>query len=434
MGSSMSLMDRFKAGKPLIGPEEDESGITADGHVARGDNYMSRDRTELAFDQYAKAAVKDPGLVEARFKKGGILLGNGLYGQAMAEFAAVLEKDPGHAEAHQAVGRIYFDNRMREEARRHLERAVALDDGLIEAHVLLGACLNHMDEYEAAVAVFTRAAELSPRSGYIYNNLGLSLVRLNRLDHAVEAFRKALMLGAPTDRTCNNLGMTLFELGREAEALEAFKCAGDEAAAYNNLGYAYFLDDRHEKAALCFEKAIELRPTFYVRADENLKRARLAGKFAESAPEGGEPSGTRARGIPAALNAEDSLRVEPAVASGVRADDPEVEKTMKIYSESPAKLAVKNPDKPIFSVHVSSWRTADKARRRVEGLAKMGVTARVVEAEIEGKGLWYRVMVGAFAEYDKAMDALEGVTKKIGDNDMRVIRCAPGGECERASM
>lgn len=427
MDSSMSLMDRFLTGQSLTGPDEDETGLTAAAHISRGDAFLTQGRSELAFDQYAKAQAKDPEQVEARYKKGDILLGNGLYNQAIVEFTAVLEKDPDHAGAHEAMGLIYFSNGLYPEARTHLERAAALDNGLIKAHVLLGATLNFMNDFEGAAEQFESAAELSPSSGYIYNNLGLSQVRLGEHEQALVSFRRALMLGAPVDRTCNNLGMTLFKLGRPNEALEAFKCAGDEASAYNNLGYAHFLAGQYEQAMLCFEKAIELRPAFYVRADENLKRARLAAEFEKSAPRIEEPEDKPAgKALPMAFKAAGAPKATAAVAREDKAVKPEITKVMKIYSDSPARLKIQKPGSPIFSVHVSSFRTGEKAAAHVAILAKKGLDARMVETEIKGKGHWFRVLVGAYDQYDKAMEAMKTAAEKIGRDgkDLRVIRCA----------
>ena len=57
------------------------------------------------------------------------------------------------------------------------------------------------------------------------------------------------------------------------EALAAFRQAGDEAQAFNNIGVHYYLDHRYSEAARCFQKALELRPTFYQEAKVNLTKA-----------------------------------------------------------------------------------------------------------------------------------------------------------------
>ena len=70
--------------------------------------------------------------------------------------------------------------------------------------------------------------------------------------------------------------MALSKLGRYQEALEAFRKGGNEAQAYNNLGCIYLEEGKFEKAITCFEKAIKINPAFYLRASENLKKARIA--------------------------------------------------------------------------------------------------------------------------------------------------------------
>ena len=57
------------------------------------------------------------------------------------------------------------------------------------------------------------------------------------------------------------------------EALQAFMKSGDEAQAYNNIGVHYFVAGQYEDAAKCFQRALELRPTFYDEAKANLQRA-----------------------------------------------------------------------------------------------------------------------------------------------------------------
>ena len=46
----------------------------------------------------------------------------------------------------------------------------------------------------------------------------------------------------------------------------------DTAKAYNNLGCVYLSRGEYRKAAQSFNKAIEVSPKFYTKADENLKK------------------------------------------------------------------------------------------------------------------------------------------------------------------
>ena len=103
--------------------------------------------------------------------------------------------------------------------------------------------------------------------------LGQAYLKMKKYPDAVTYLKQGQAL-APQDQKVNyHLGMALAAQKRYPEALEAFMKAGDEAQAYNNIGVHYFGDGRYEEAAKCFQKAIDLRPTFYQEARGNLQRA-----------------------------------------------------------------------------------------------------------------------------------------------------------------
>jgi tetratricopeptide (TPR) repeat protein len=110
----------------------------------------------------------------------------------------------------------------------------------------------------------------------LYHNLGISYSLAGDYTRAISAFQKALENQYLDKKVFNNLGLAFSKVGRYQEAFEAFKKGGDIAHAYNNLGCAYLEQGKFQNAVRCFEKAIELSPTFYARANENLKKARMA--------------------------------------------------------------------------------------------------------------------------------------------------------------
>ena len=94
-------------------------------------------------------------------------------------------------------------------------------------------------------------------------------------ERAIDSFNKALQMKFVQKRLYNNLGLALCRAGRYSEALKAFREGGDEAQAYNNLGCFYLWEGKSDAAIIAFEKAIGGRPSFYNKANENLRRSQM---------------------------------------------------------------------------------------------------------------------------------------------------------------
>jgi Flp pilus assembly protein TadD len=92
--------------------------------------------------------------------------------------------------------------------------------------------------------------------------------------NAIVAFREGIRREPSSARLYNNLGLALAKLGRDEEALLAFMEHGNEAQALNNLGCVYLQQGEQKKAIRAFEKALEIKPDFYHKASQNLKKAK----------------------------------------------------------------------------------------------------------------------------------------------------------------
>lgn len=168
------------------------------------------------------------------------------------------------------MGQAFFQMKRYDEAEKNFRKAIELDPELWQVHNSLGIIYDYKKRYDKAIHEYNTAISLKPDEGFLYNNLGVSHSLAAEYEKAINAFNKAL------ETNYNNLGMALSKLGRYQEALEAFRKGGNEAQAYNNLGCIYLEEGKFEKAITCFEKAIKINPAFYLRASENLKKARMA--------------------------------------------------------------------------------------------------------------------------------------------------------------
>jgi len=379
--------------------------LNAAQHEQVADGFLRRGKPEMAFIHYNKALEADPENADVRVKKGDLLVDKGLDEQALAEYLAVLEKNPDHAIANEAAGTVYFRAGLYAEAKAHLTRAVEKNPMLWKAHNYLGNLHTRNAEYDQAVADFRQAIELHKGEfkDEIYNNLGVVQMAMKQYGKAVNSFRYALKNGGVSARTYNNLGLALTRQGRLSEALESFKYAGGEAKANNNLGYVLLTEGRPAEAVPYFEKAVELAPSFYVKAADNLKRARMAARFSGTSVAVASPQIAHSGSTPNPLSGQSfpdagQTSGEPA-ADPASAGSPPSGKIQKIA------FVPGDGDQIIGStwgMHVSSWRDHDWAFKHCEKLIKQGWQPWINQVDLGEKGIWYRVLVGRYDTVDKA--------------------------------
>ena len=154
-------------------------------------------------------------------------------------FRLVVSQDPGRANPRHLLGITYLEAGQPGKAVVELKRALALDRRQIASYVALGQAYTELKDYRRAVDCLKQGLGLDPSNQKLNYQLGMALAGEKRYNEALEAFMKA----------------------------------GDEAQAYNNIGVHYFVAGQYEEAAKCFQRAIELRPTFYGEAKTNLQRA-----------------------------------------------------------------------------------------------------------------------------------------------------------------
>lgn len=237
------------------------------------------------------ALKKSPDDVELQVAKACVLTRLGRPDDALKMLDKVVQDEPGNGLALQYAGEAAFRAGVLGQAREFFEASLKADPHLWQSRVFLGVIHNHEGDHELAVARFSQALRSSPHNPEVLNNLGLSYLMLERWDLAVETLSQAIHMGHADPKTLNNLGLALARQGRLLEALDALKAAGDEATAYNNLGYVLFLQGDFQRSVEFFQKALEASPSFYRQANENLKRADMARRF-------GRPAAVRVTNLP----------------------------------------------------------------------------------------------------------------------------------------
>ncbi len=255
------------------GKKVDQPMNSAEEYERLGDINLQREDITAAFINYTKALQLEPERISVSYKTGRLFLYRGMTEDAKREFEKILKKDPDNAFAYEGMGRAYLLENNNEKATEYFVKSLKKNDRLWEVHDLLGIAYDRQKKFSLAIDQYRMALSLKPDATAVYNNLGVSYYLLGEYEKAKDAFITAIEKGEEGSKVYNNLALTLGKLGEYRQAQEAFTRAADEATAQNNLGYLYMLEGKNQEAALAFEKAIDLSPSFYHTAHDNLKRA-----------------------------------------------------------------------------------------------------------------------------------------------------------------
>jgi len=254
-------------------PRTDQKTLPPDRLEALGEVALQNRDYESSLVTFLGILQKDPQRYDLRYKVGVIFLLTGQLEAAKQELARVLVAQPEMLKAHEALGLVHLEEKNYPLAIDEFQLVLSQEPNQAKTRHLLGVAFLEAGRPEKAVNELKRAAALDPGQVSTLVSLGQAFMKLKKYQDAAGCFKKGQAL-APQDPKVNyELGMALAAQKRYPEALEAFIKAGDEAQAYNNIGVHYFGEGRFEEAAKCFQKAIELRPTFYQEARNNLQRA-----------------------------------------------------------------------------------------------------------------------------------------------------------------
>jgi len=256
--------------KPYPGAPEE---LSPERREALGDLLLDRREYDGSLLHYVQLLKDNPERYDIRYKVGVILLLNGQNQAARQELNTVLAAKPQMLEAREALGLAYLEEKNYPQAIRNFKEVLSQDSTRVKTRHLMGIAYLDQGNTREAIQVMEQAVSQSHRNVALLATLGQAYLKVKDYNRALLYLKKGQSL-EPNDKKINlNLGMALAALKRYPEAFDAFMKAGDEAQAYNNIGVHYYLESRYEDAAKCFQKALDLRPSFYEEAKTNLDRA-----------------------------------------------------------------------------------------------------------------------------------------------------------------
>ncbi|XP_053154103.1 tetratricopeptide repeat protein 13 isoform X3 [Hemicordylus capensis] len=196
-----------------------------------------------------------------------VLIGSGLYDEAIRHFSTMLQEQPDLVSAIYGRGIAYgkkglHDIKNAELALFELSRVISLAPDHPEVFEQRAEILSPLGRISEALADLTKAIQLKP-SARLYRHRG-TLYFISEQDYttAHEDFQNSLELNKNQPIAMLYKGLTFFHRGLLKEAIESFKEAlkqkADFVDAYKSLGQAYRELGNFEAATENFQKALML--------------------------------------------------------------------------------------------------------------------------------------------------------------------------------
>ncbi|XP_045717097.1 tetratricopeptide repeat protein 13 isoform X2 [Phyllostomus hastatus] len=195
-----------------------------------------------------------------------VLIGSGLYDEAIRHFSTMLQEEPDLVSAIYGRGIAYgkkglHDIKNAELALFELSRVISLEPDRPEVFEQRAEILSPLGRINEAVSDLTKAIQLQP-SARLYRHRGTLHFISEDYATAHEDFQQSLELNRNQPVAMLYKGLTFFHRGLLKEAIESFKDAlkqkVDFIDAYKSLGQAYRELGNFEAATESFQKALLL--------------------------------------------------------------------------------------------------------------------------------------------------------------------------------
>ncbi|NXG28045.1 TTC13 protein, partial [Dromaius novaehollandiae] len=195
-----------------------------------------------------------------------VLVGNGLYDEAIRHFSTMLQEEPELVSAIYGRGIAYgkkglHDMKNAELALFELSRVISLEPDHPEVFEQRAEILSPLGRISEALSDLTRAIQLQP-SARLYRHRGTLYFISEDYATAHEDFQHSLELNKNQPIAMLYKGLTFFHRGLLKEAIESFKEALKQKAdfidAYKSLGQAYRELGDFDAATESFQKALLL--------------------------------------------------------------------------------------------------------------------------------------------------------------------------------
>jgi tetratricopeptide (TPR) repeat protein len=208
-----------------------------------------------------------------------LLVNQGHWDEAAAEFRQVLRKDPSNPRAHLGFGRLLYQQDDLEGSLKHLRRAAAAVPSLRPTHALLAEIHNRRQEHaeeEQELALLESSKDQDWPDPYMDELMGLQLgvagklrqasrlAQQGRTEESVQVLRAAVEAAPNSFDARLRLGRRLVQVANPAAAEEQLRLAlrlePDSFDALAELGILLQKRGAYREAAQCYERVLALQP------------------------------------------------------------------------------------------------------------------------------------------------------------------------------
>ncbi|MCK5384523.1 MAG: tetratricopeptide repeat protein [Alphaproteobacteria bacterium] len=249
-------------------PEADVTDITA--LKKRGNSALKAEKYDVALKTYQTAIHLDDKDSEARFGLAESFLKLGVTDKALENYNILIPDAEYQFQAHQGIGLASLKRGDQLKAEESLVFAVEGDNSLWRAWNGLAQVYDYQKMWDESDFAYSNALEHTPDEHVIYNNMGVSYMAQERFKDAEKAFIEAMRYKTNLKISEINYKLALAMQNKYDEAtIESDEL--DRSESLNNAGYAAMLQGNYAQAERLLLKAIEVRPSFYKAAYNNLQ-------------------------------------------------------------------------------------------------------------------------------------------------------------------
>jgi len=222
------------------------------GHTEAGKPYL-----EKAFQLSNRLTEKDRLSIAAWYA-----IANQDYPTAIKSFRELISRFPMEVEAYWRLGRLLEGEGQVSEAVAVLEQALVIDPEEPETYNRLAGFYSDLGRHNEAIAMGQRYVAVSPQDPNAHDSLGMAYQWAGLYDQAIQEYGKALALDPKFEIAVAHLGNTHFQMGQYHDAIRLYQrflelapSRPDRARGFDDLAWVYWRKGELDQAAELAKKA-----------------------------------------------------------------------------------------------------------------------------------------------------------------------------------